>query len=337
MIFDRELFAQTQSSRGFLALAVASGWVGGVFTILQAGVISRVITAVFLEKQTLTVLLPWMGGLLVIFIAKSLLQFGGEMAAHQVSMSVRLSLRRMLLKHIFALGPAYTQGEQTGEQAAAALQGVDGLDAYFSQYLPQVVLAALVPLTVLVLAFPIDWLSGLVLLLTAPLIPLFMVLIGQASAAVTRQQFTALGRMSAFLLDTIQGLTTLKLLNQSAAQTGRIAQVSERYRHATMGVLRVAFLSALVLELVGTVSTAVIAVQIGLRLLAGGLAFEQAFFILILAPEFYLPLRLLGLRFHAAETGRAAAQRIFEVLSLPLPPVNLTPAAGPRWFPVCGF
>ncbi len=319
MIFDHALFEQTKGGRGYLILAAAAGWGAGLFTILQAAVISRVITAVFLENQGLTELLPWMGGLLFVLVARSLAQMGSEMLAHQASTHIRLRLRRDLMEHILALGPGFTQGEQSGEQAAAVLQGVDELDAYFSQYLPQVALAGIIPLSVLIIAFPMDWLSALVLLLTAPLIPIFMVLIGQASAAVTRRQFTALGRMSAFLLDTIQGLTTLKLLNQSAAQTERIARVAENYRVATMRVLRVAFLSALVLELVGTLSTAVIAVQIGLRLLEGGIAFEQAFFILLLAPEFYLPLRLMGLRFHAAETGRSAAQRIFQVLAIPAP------------------
>lgn len=319
MIFDHALFEQAKGGRGYLILAAAAGWGAGLFTILQAAVISRVITAVFLENQGLTELLPWMGGLLFVLVARSLAQMGSEMLAHQASTHIRLRLRRVLMEHILALGPGFTQGEQSGEQAAAVLQGVDELDAYFSQYLPQVALAGIIPLSVLIIAFPMDWLSALVLLLTAPLIPIFMVLIGQASAAVTRRQFTALGRMSAFLLDTIQGLTTLKLLNQSAAQTERIARVAENYRVATMRVLRVAFLSALVLELVGTLSTAVIAVQTGLRLLEGGIAFEQAFFILLLAPEFYLPLRLMGLRFHAAETGRSAAQRIFQVLAIPAP------------------
>lgn len=329
MIFDRRLFSKIQSSRGFFLLAVIFGWLAGIAVVIQAGVLSRVITAVFLEGKFITELVSWLVGLLGIFINRSLLGLGSEMTAHLASTRIRSHLRRDLVEHIFALGPAYSQGEETGEQVSAAVQGVDQLDAYFSQYIPQLILAGLIPLSVLLVAFPIDWLSGLILLLTAPLIPIFMVLIGQATSSLSRKQFKALGRMSAFLLDTIQGLTTLKLLNQSKAQSRRIAQVSERYYHATMDVLRVAFLSALVLELVGTLSTALIAVQIGLRLLEGGLAFEQAFFVLLLAPEFYLPLRLLGLRFHAAETGRAAAQRIFEIMAIPLPKVEDTPVQIP--------
>jgi thiol reductant ABC exporter CydD subunit len=151
------------------------------------------------------------------------------------------------------------------------------------------------------------------------LIPIFTILIGSQADALTKRQWTSLSRMSAHFLDVLQGLTTLKLLGRSREQVRTIAQISERFRHATMGVLRVAFLSALVLEMVATLSTAVVAVQIGLRLLYGHLSFEQALFVLILAPEFYLPLRLLGTRFHAGMEGVAAARRIFEVLDTELP------------------
>ncbi len=175
----------------------------------------------------------------------------------------------------------------------------------------------LIPVTFLLVVFPLDPLSGLVLLLTAPLIPVFMILIGSLADSLTRQQWTALSRMSAHFLDVLQGLTTLKLFNRSREQIAVIAEISDRYRDTTLGVLRVAFLSALVLEMVGTLSTAVIAVEIGLRVLYGRLAFEQAFFVLILAPEFYLPLRLLGTRFHAGIAGVTAARRVFEVLGMP--------------------
>jgi ATP-binding cassette subfamily C protein CydD len=164
----------------------------------------------------------------------------------------------------------------------------------------------------------------LVLLLTAPLIPIFMVLIGNAADALTRRQWTSLSRMSAHFLDVLQGLATLRLFGRSREQLRTIAAISDQFRQATMGVLRVAFLSALVLEMVSTISTAVVAVQIGLRLLYGHLSFDQGFFVLLLAPEFYLPLRMLGTRFHAGMAGVAAAQRIFEVLEVPalVPPAS---------------
>ncbi|NIW43541.1 MAG: thiol reductant ABC exporter subunit CydD, partial [Gammaproteobacteria bacterium] len=189
------------------------------------------------------------------------------------------------------------------------------MDAYFSQYIPQLVLAVLVPVTFLFVVFPVDLLSGFVLLLTAPLIPVFMVLIGSIAQSLTRKQWKTLSRMSAYFLDVLQGLTTLKILGRSREQTARIKQISEQFRDQTMGVLRVAFLSALALEMIATISTAIVAVEIGIRLLYGRIEFQPALFVLLLAPEFYLPLRSLGTRFHAGMAGVAAASRIFEIFT----------------------
>ncbi|MEJ2352269.1 MAG: thiol reductant ABC exporter subunit CydD, partial [Anaerolineales bacterium] len=204
---------------------------------------------------------------------------------------------------------------RTGELVNTAVEGIEALDAYFSQYLPQLLLAALIPLTYLAVIFPLDKISGIVLLVTAPLIPAFMVLIGDVANRLTKQRWERMSRMSAYFLDVLQGLTTLKILGRSKDQIKVIALVSERFRHTTLEVLRVAFLSALTLELVASLSTAVVAVEIGLRLLYGRMAFEQALFVLMLAPEFYLPLRALGTRFHAGMTGVRAAERIFQILS----------------------
>ncbi len=156
------------------------------------------------------------------------------------------------------------------------------------------------------------------LLLTAPLIPIFMYLIGKTAERLTKRQWDTLSRLSAHFLDSLQGLTTLKELGRSKEHANSIAEASDRFRDVTLSVLRVTFLSALVLELVATVSTAVVAVEVGLRLLYGQLAFQQAFFLLLLAPEFYLPLRMLGLRFHAGMSGTTAARRIFEILDSPV-------------------
>jgi len=221
-----------------------------------------------------------------------------------------------LIEHIIKLGPAFTQNEQSGELSLAAVQGVEELDAYLSQYLPQLVLAAAVPLAILFFVFPMDLLSGLVLLLTAPLIPLFMVLIGKTSEILTHKQWTALSRLSAHFFDTLQNLKMLKLFNQSQYQAKEIRHASDQYRIATMNVLQVTFLSAMVLEMTGTLSTAIVAVEIGLRVLYGHMTFQNALFILVIAPEFYMPLRMLGLRFHAGMSGMAAAKRIFEILSV---------------------
>ena len=199
-----------------------------------------------------------------------------------------------------------------------ATQGIENLDAYFSQYLPQLILAALVPLTYLGFVFHLDFLTGLVLLLTAPLIPVFMGLIGTLADAITQRQWVTLSRLGALFLDVLQGLPTLKSFGRSREQLSLIREIGEQFQDRTMDILKVAFLSALVMEFVATLSTAVVAVEIGLRLLAGRLAFGDVFFILLLAPEFYLPLRLLGTRYHAGIEGVTAAQRVFAILKLPI-------------------
>jgi thiol reductant ABC exporter CydD subunit len=302
-----------------LSLTILLGWLGGLLVILQAWFLSRAVDGVFLGRQTLDAVFPILEILLVVILLRAASLWGAELSANAVALRLKADLRARLMEHLAALGPAFTQGEKTGELAAAAIEGVEALDAYFSQYLPQVALAAFIPLSILLLVFPLDPLTGVVFLLTAPLIPLFMYLIGKAAEALTKRQWETLSHLSAYLLDVLQGLTTLKLLGQSRNQAGNIQQASDRFRDVTLSVLRVTFLSALALELLSTISTAVVAVEIGLRLLYAKMSFQQALFILVLAPDFYLPLRLLGLRFHAGMTGTSAAQRIFEILDTPAP------------------
>ena len=319
-LFDSRLLRSARHERLALALTIGLGLSGGILTVLQARYLSQAVAQVFLSGATLPALRPGLIALLLVAIVRAGAMWGGESAAARVAAGVKSQLRVRLFAHLQALGPAYThsaasaEGERSGELTNTMVEGIEALDAYFSQYLPQLALAALVPLTVLVFVFPLDAISGLVLLLTAPLIPVFMALIGTLADGLTRRQWTTLSRLSAHFLDVLQGLTTLKLFGRSREQVEVIAEMSERFREATMDVLRVSFLSALVLEMVATLSTAVVAVEIGLRLLYGHLSFAQAFFVLILAPEFYLPLRLLGLRFHAAMAGVTAARRIFAIL-----------------------
>jgi ATP-binding cassette subfamily C protein CydD len=323
MNLDRRLLKQVSMVRTALGLAVLAGLFVGLATVLQARQVSQIIAGVFLGGLSLAEVMPWMGTLLVVIAARALFGYIADRAAVRAALRVKEQLREAFTRRLLDLGPAFTQGERSGELINTATQGIEALDAYFSQFLPQLALAGLLPLAYLAIVFPLDPLSGLVLLLTGPLIPFFMFLIGSAAARLTQRQWSALGRMSAYFLDTIQGLVTLKTLGRSRDQASRIAEVGEQYRLATMNVLRVTFLSALVLELLSTLGTAIIAVEIGLRLLYGRLDFEAAFFLLLLAPEFYLPLRSLGLRFHASMAGVNAARRIFEVLEQPL----LTPAA----------
>jgi len=297
--------------------AILGGLGAGVLAILQAKGLSQVIARVFLGGQSLPDVMPVMWTLLGVILGRAALGMVGDWAGISLAFRVKSQLRDLLVEKIFKLGPLYARAKPAGELTGIALQGVDDLEAYFSQYLPQIILAGLIPAAVLALVFPVDWPSGLILLVTGPLIPFFMFLIGSSAGRLTRRQFGALSRMSAYLLDTLQGLRALKELGRGRDQEGRIRAVSERYRDTTLQVLRVTFLSALALELLGTISTALIAVQIGLRLLYGQMGFEQAFFILLISPDFYLPLRTLGLRFHASMRGVSAARKVFSVLDEP--------------------
>ena len=314
----RRLLMLARDNRIALAVTILSGLLTGLLAIGQAAGLSRVVDGVFLGGQLISDVAGLLRLLLLIVLLRALLAWGSEVSANALAVRVKNDLRKRLFDKILSLGPAYTRSERTGELVNAAVEGVEMLDAYFSQYLPQLVIAALVPLSILIVVFPRDALSGLVLLLTAPLIPAFMYLIGKTAERLTKRQWDTLSRLSAHFLDSLQGLTTLKELGRSKEQANSIAEASNHFRDVTLSVLRITFLSALVLELVATVSTAVVAVEVGLRLLYGHIAFQQAFFLLLLAPEFYLPLRMLGLRFHAGMSGTTAARRIFEILDLPV-------------------
>jgi ATP-binding cassette, subfamily C, bacterial CydCD len=314
MNLDARLVRLARAQGGWLVLAILLGLSGGALIAVQARLLSGIAGNVFLEGGSLAQVTPALGILLGVFLLRAGVVWGSEFSAKTAAVRMKAEIRQRLFERLLEIGPARLRQESTGELTATLTSGVDLLDTYFSQYLPQVALAALIPLSFLLLIFPLDPLTGLVLLLTAPLIPLFMVLIGSLGEAVTRRQWSALSRMSAFFLDLLQGLTTLKMLGRSQAQAGVISQVNERYSQVTFKVLRVTFLSALALELIATLSTAVVAVEIGLRLLYGRLDFTQALFILILAPEFYLPLRTLGARFHAGMAGVTAAARLFTIL-----------------------
>ena len=308
------LMRLARAQRRPLLATVGFATLSGVALIAQAALLARVIAEVFLGRQTLAAVAPLLAALLLLALVRAGLAWAGDVAAQAISVGVRAPLRGRLIRRIFARGPLYTAGERTGELANTIVGGVESLDAYYSQYLPQAAIAALVPTAILIAVMPLDTLTGVLLLLTAPLIPIFGALVGSLSSESSRAQWSALSRFSAHFLDVLQGLTTLKLFGRSRRQADVLERLGEDYRRATMKTLRVAFLSALTLELVATLSVAVIAVEIGLRLLYGQITFERALFVLLLAPEFYLPLRALGAKFHAAMSGVTASERIFAAL-----------------------
>ena len=310
----RRLLTLARDSRLALTLTVLSGLLAGWLTIAQAWLLSSTVNAVFLEDQTLTQVWDWLRLILIIITGRGILAWLNEISANAVAVHIKSDLRQRLFNHILKLGPAYSRGQRTGELTNAAVEGIEALHAYYSQYLPQLAITALVPLSILLFVIPIDLLSAIAMLVTAPLIPFFMIMIGKGAEAVTKRQYETLSLLSAHFLDSLQGLTTLKLFGQSKSHIQNISKVNDRFRDTTLGVLRITFLSAFALELLATLSTAIIAVEIGLRLLYSQMEFKEAFFLLILAPEFYLPLRMLGARFHAGMAGTSAARRIFQIL-----------------------
>ncbi|HJQ13314.1 MAG TPA: thiol reductant ABC exporter subunit CydD, partial [Anaerolineales bacterium] len=320
----RRLLSLTRDSRSALLITILSGFFIGLLPIGQAYLLSLTVNGVHLEGRTLVDVTSWLRLLLLVIAGRAFLTWINEVSANAVAVRIKTDLRERLFQHMLQLGPAYTRGQRTGELTTAAVEGIEALDAYYSQYLPQLVITALVPISILLVVFPIDLLSGIVLLITAPLIPFFMVMIGKGAEIVTKRQYQTLSRLSAHFLDSLQGLTTLKLFGQSRAHAKNIETVSNQFRDTTLNVLRITFLSALALELLATLSTAVIAVEIGFRLLYARIDFLEAFFILVLAPEFYMPLRMLGTRFHAGMAGTTAAKRIYEILDTPAPSNPLT-------------
>ncbi len=284
----------------------------GIAIVLQAHIFSKIVDRAFLRGESLQDL-PILT-LFFIVVTRSIFIWLNNHFATSASLRIRFTLREKLLRKIIELGPTYTSGERTGELTSTLTEGVDKLDPYIREYIPQVILTAVIPIMVLFFVFPRDFYTGAVFVITAPLIPFFMVLIGMAAEKVTKKQWRSLGRMSAYLLDVIQGLTTLKILNRSRGERERLKRIVEDFRKTTIDVLKIAFISALTLELIATLSTAIVAVEIGLRLLYGKMVFQEAFFILLLAPEFYTPFRQLGAKFHAGMAGIEAASRITEIL-----------------------
>ena len=314
MNLDRRLLKYLLEQKKTFGLSLLLSLFASAAIIVQAMLLSRIINDVFLAGNELRQVLSLLFLFLLFAAIRAAAHWGGQSAAIKIAAKVKSDLRKTLTSRLLQLGPSYVQTQQTGELKNAIDAGVESLDAYFREYLPQLLLAALIPILILIFVFPIDLLSGFVFLFTAPLIPLFMILIGDIAQALTKKQWVLLSRMNAFFLDVLQGLTMLKILGRSQDYAQKIQRITEDFEQTTVKVLRVAFLSALVLEMLATISTAIIAVEIGLRLLYDKMGFEQALFILILAPEFYQPLRQFGARFHAGMEGFAAAKRIFEIL-----------------------
>jgi ATP-binding cassette, subfamily C, bacterial CydD len=313
---DPRLVRRTRLVRPLLAIDTALGIAAGALVLLQATLLAGIVARAFAGAEP-AALRTDLVLLALAFACRGVLAWAMEVAGRRAAAGVLSELRLALVARRLTAQPAATDGTPSGEIAAVAVQGIDALEGYFARYLPQVVLATVVPLAVVGWVATIDVESALVMALTLPLVPVFMWLIGRASEQRTRERWHALRRLSTDFLDVVRGLPTLRSFNRGGAQAGRIGEVSERYRRATMETLRLTFLSGTVLELAATIGVALIAVTVGVRLVGGSLGLRAGLTVLVLAPELYLPLRRVGAEFHAAADGLAVADRMLALLDAP--------------------
>ncbi len=319
MNIDRRLFQLLKEDRNPFIVSIISGILAAGMLVAQAFYLSLVNDSAFIQKSAVEKLFLPLGLFALFSTLRMAFNWFSHTEANRGTLIIREKVFTRLTSTVGALGPIYSKSVQSGRLSTTLLKGVEALDAYYSQYIPQIFFALFTPLLIAGTILPRDPISGGILLGTAPLIPLFMILIGKSASAMTEKQWKTMSRMSGFFLDVLQGLPTLKLFAQSKQQHDAIEESGETFRHATMRVLKVAFLSSLTLELVGTIGTAIIAVGIGLRLMAGQLTFQHALFVLILTPDFYLPLRQLGTKFHAGMEGVSASKEIFAILDQSTP------------------
>lgn len=314
---QRRLARTSRVARNHLIVTVGLGVVQAGLIIAQATLLARVIAGVFMDGESfsdVSTLLVW---LVVISVARGLAAAGFESAGRFGAARVMSELRGKLSRHLLLTRPGALQDEQSGDLVSSAIDGVAALENYFARYQPQMVLAAIVPIAVLAWVLRYNWEAAAILAVTAPLIIVFMVLIGLLTEQRTRQRWDRMSRLSAHFLDLVGGLATLRANSQAYAQSGSIQTVGEEYRRETMGALRIGFLSSLVLELLAMIGVALVATAIGIQLAGGHLELVAGLTVLLLAPELYMPLRQLGAQFHASADGMAAAERIFEVIDQP--------------------
>ncbi|WP_432144189.1 thiol reductant ABC exporter subunit CydD [Streptomyces sp. bgisy084] len=347
---DPRLLRYAHATRGFLIAVVVLGLAGAGLVVGQAMLIAEVVVGAFQHDLALGALTTPLALLAAVSAGRGLVSWLTELAAHRAGAAAKSELRMRLIERAARLGPGAVIGRtdggaqvpetagaggasgagtlemRTGELTALATRGIDALDDYFARYLPQLGLAVVVPLAVLARIVTGDWLSALTIVLTLPLIPLFMVLIGWATQSRMDRQWRLLARLSGHFLDVVEGLPTLKVFGRAKAQAAAIRSITGEYRRATLRTLRIAFLSSFALELLATISVALVAVGIGMRLVHGELDLYTGLMVLVLAPEAYLPLRQVGAQYHAAAEGLSAAEEIFAVLETPLRTPGTAPA-----------
>ena len=311
--FDRRLLGRVAVARRTLAVCVAAGLGAALLLLVQMTLLAAVIAGAA-QGRLGQVPAAVVVALVAIVAARAGLAQAVEVSGRRTATRVMSALRAELVERRLRPGAGGPGRGNSAELAAGAVQGVDGLETYFARYLPQVVLAVVVPLAVLCWCAAVDRTSALVMAVTLPVVPVFMALIGGAAGARARANFQALAALSSWFLDVVRGLPTLRAFNRGTAQLAGIREVTDRYRRTTMGTLRLSFLSGVVLDLAATLSTALVAVTLGVRLVGGSLDLRPALTVLLLVPELFAPVRALASLFHASADGLAATERILDTL-----------------------
>ncbi len=310
----KRLMKSAPAARVLFAASVCLGLAGGILIILEAVWIARITDKVFLGGEGLEELLPALFVLLGWIGLRVLVHIAGEWVSTDMAARIKEDLRVRMVRKLAELGPQAIKKERSGELLSTLYEGVEQLESFLARYIPQVALSTLIPIAVLCATLRMDLTSTLILAVTMPLLIFFMIIIGMTTKAKTAKQYKLLGYLSGHFHDMVRGLPTLRIFNRSREQIRIIARIGEEHRKATMGTLRLAFMSAFVMELFATLCTAVVAVFLGLRLIDGSIDFYNAYAVLLLAPEYYGPVRALGTQFHTGMNGRIAAERIFELL-----------------------
>ncbi|MFZ3407297.1 heme ABC transporter permease/ATP-binding protein CydD [Vibrio chagasii] len=319
---NKWLKQQSKLAKRWLMIAISLGVLSSVFLIAQAALLASILHQLIIENVDKSELVGHFAGLALSVVGRAGCTWGREIAGYRCGEQIRVYIRQLILDKLRELGPAYIKGKPAGTWATLLLEQVEDMQDFFSRYLPQMSLSVLIPFIILVVVFPVNWAAGLIFLLTAPLVPMFMALVGMKAADANRKNFKALQRLSGHFYDRLQSMTTIRLFDRTSSETEVLKGASEVFRTRTMDVLKIAFLSSAVLEFFTSISIAMTAVYFGFTYIGElnfghygvGITLFAGLFILILAPEFYQPLRDLGTFYHAKQQAVGAAESIVEFL-----------------------
>ncbi|MEZ9633484.1 cysteine/glutathione ABC transporter permease/ATP-binding protein CydD [Vibrio cyclitrophicus] len=319
---NKWLKQQSKLAKRWLMIAIGLGVLSSVFLIAQAALLASILHQLIIENVDKSELVSHFAGLALSVVGRAGCTWGREIAGYRCGEQIRIYIRQLILDKLRELGPAYIKGKPAGTWATLLLEQVEDMQDFFSRYLPQMSLSVMIPFIILVVVFPVNWAAGLIFLLTAPLVPMFMALVGMKAADANRKNFKALQRLSGHFYDRLQSMTTIRLFDRTNAETEVLKGASEVFRTRTMDVLKIAFLSSAVLEFFTSISIAMTAVYFGFTYIGElnfghygvGITLFAGLFILILAPEFYQPLRDLGTFYHAKQQAVGAAESIVEFL-----------------------